>query len=152
LKVNSNSILSWTAIAAISFFLLREIGYSIWNKINIGKLSYSIDRSDTKKIDLTIQMPLINTSNVSVPVEGFKGVLKYGSNIISNLVIPSPFTIIANQNISVPIKATVYYGDLALNIVDVFRSKKLKLPLVVNGIVKIKGGINIRVNERLEWL
>ena len=90
-----------------------------------------------------------NRFGFGIPIDGFEGQLMYGSIPLSRISLPSPVTLNSNAATDININATIYWDQLASNIVTQIQNKQLLQPIRIVGRVVVKG-IGVPVDYQLE--
>ena len=139
--------------------LLGGVGYLLFyqlsSKVYVADVKMKIDRTTWTNLSGQILLTIRNKTAVSVPIEGFTGVLMYGKYLLSSLTIASPYTITGNDAVTIPVNFTIDYSTLGDNIAQLLQNMKSGGSLLQSFRVQgtlYAGGLNIPINYPIQVL
>jgi hypothetical protein len=70
-------------VRAITYFILSKIGTSVAGRLTFNRLRVDWKETSSLGVRLNVQLPIVNTNPVPIPVDRFIGVLHYGSEEVA---------------------------------------------------------------------
>ena len=147
--MRGSCILKLIGIGAIAWFLFSKFTNKISDGISFEKARLKWGSLTINGISITVILRFFNANGFGIPIDGFEGQLMYGSIPLSRISLPSPVTLISNSATDININATIYWDQLASNIVTQIQNKQLLQPIRIVGRVVVKG-IGVPVDYQLE--
>ena len=147
--MRGSCILKLIGIGAIAWFLFSKFTNKISDGISFEKARLKWGSLTINGISITVILRFFNANGFGIPIDGFEGQLMYGSITLSRISLPSPVTLISNSATDININATIYWDQLASNIVTQIQNKQLLQPIRIVGRVVVKG-IGVPVDYQLE--
>ncbi len=135
--IGAGLLLSW---------LFKSAGNSVVNKLQVQKIKIDqpVFTFDGAHIDLYFTIK--NNGLISLPLDGFSGVLKYGDTSLSSLSISQSTTLEAGSISVVPASAFIGFAQLANELLDLIQSGDFLNGLYVKGNL-ISSSVNIPINQ-----
>lgn len=112
-KSAKNTFFTVAFIGLVAWFLLKQ---SV--RIDVGTPSVSYLAAKGNGLTVNIKLPILNRSDLSYPIEGFLGQLRYQENVIGNVMLKNPVTIPARSSANTEFVATIDWGSLASQTYD----------------------------------
>ncbi|MCC7026724.1 MAG: LEA type 2 family protein [Saprospiraceae bacterium] len=147
--MRGSCILKLIGIGAIAWFLFSKFANKISDGISFEKARLKWGSITINGITVTVILRYFNANGFSIPIDGFEGQLMYGSIPLSRISLPSPVTLTSNAATDINIDATIFWDQLAGNIVTQIQNKQLLQPIRIVGRVVVKG-IGVPVDYQLE--
>ena len=147
--MRGSCILKLIGIGAIAWFLFSKFTNKISDGISFEKARLKWGSLTINGISITVILRFFNANGFGIPIDGFEGQLMYGSIPLSRISLPSPVTLISNSATDININATIYWDQLASNIVTQIQNKQLLQPIRIVGRVIVKG-VGVPVDYQLE--
>lgn len=147
--MRGSCILKLIGIGAIAWFLFNKFANKISDGISFEKARLKWGGITVNGITVTVILRYFNANGFSIPIDGFEGQLMYGDIPLSRITLPSPVTLTSNAATDINIDATIYWDQLAGNIVTQIQNKQLLQPIRIVGRVVVKS-IGVPVDYQLE--
>lgn len=147
--MRGSCILKLIGIGAIAWFLFSKFTNKISDGISFEKARLKWGSLTINGISITVILRFFNANGFGIPIDGFEGQLMYGSIPLSRISLPSAVTLTSNAATDINIDATIYWDQLASNIVTQIQNKQLLQPIRIVGRVVVKG-IGVPVDYQLE--
>lgn len=147
--MRGSCILKLIGIGAIGWFLFSRFTNKISDGISFEKARLKWGSLTFNGISITVILRFFNANGFGIPIDGFEGQLMYGSIPLSRISLISPVTLTSNAATDINIDATIFWEQLADNIVTQIRNKQLLQPIRIVGRVVVKG-IGVPVDYQLE--
>lgn len=148
-----NRWLFWIAGGALVYYFIRQT-----KRFDVGTASVSSLRIAGGGVQINARLPIINRSNLSVPIQGFLGALLYNGQQIGTTTLKAPVTIAARSVGTPEFLATVSIASVLTNtpLLSLLNSLSQKYlgfsipglpsdaPLDPNALQKYLGGLRLR--------
>lgn len=144
-KKTQRSILWGLLLVGIVYY----IGKRTAAKISIGSAGVRIQKISIGGIQLRIDLPVINESDIPAPVSAFLGQIFYGANPIGLVQLVQPVQVPGFGQVIVPFKADMSLVSLGQQLYDIISKPPVDWSkFSIRGTLKI-GPLPIDVNEKL---
>ncbi len=147
--MRGSCILKLIGIGFIAHFLFNKFANKISDGITFEKARLKWGSLTINGISITVIFRYFNANGFGLPIDGFEGQLMYGEIPLSRISLPSAVTLTSNAATDININATIYWDQLASNIVTQIQNKQLLQPIRIVGRVVVKG-IGVPVDYQLE--
>jgi LEA14-like dessication related protein len=102
-----------------AFYLLSSFaGSAIAQKFSVGSLKVKFDKITLTSIYLTLYIPFINSSPVSIPIDNFLGKIKIGPYDLATVNLQNPVVLTAGETVNVKVPLQVKITDLANDVIQ----------------------------------
>jgi len=133
-------------VAAIGVLALN-----VSRKIYVKSIRVKIPKLDFAKVTLRMLVEIVNQSGVGVPIDGITGVLKYGSDPISGVNLPTSVVIKAKNTTTMELDLIVPYQNLSEQVLKMFKTGTWYRGIYFEGHVLSKG-VLIPVKQNIQIL
>lgn len=147
--MRGSCILKLIGIGTLAWFLFKKFANKISDGITFEKARLKWGNITISGITVTVILRYFNANGFAIPIDGFEGQLMYGDIPLSRISLPSSVTLNSNSATDINIDATIYWEQLAGNIVTQIQNKQLLQPIKIIGRVVVKG-IGVPVDYQLE--
>jgi len=142
------STLEWAGIAALLYFGLQYLGSAISSKIGVGKILIKVKNLTFSGVTVELTLPIINNTDISLPVSSFYGQLLYGTYALADLQVQGPVSVAAKSTTPLFVDAAISFAELSGQLVSMIQSGEWINALRVKGTLNADG-LNIPVNQPL---
>ena len=143
-----NQAIKILGIGAIVWLILQNVGVNIARKIAVGQVHLQNFKFSTTGIAFKLFVEIKNSSPVTLPVESFKGFIKFGDNTLTDISLQNPEVIAANSVVDIPFNINIPFNELSSTIVSVFQSGNGLNDLYLEGTL-YSNGIRIPVYKSI---
>lgn len=147
--MRGSCILKLIGIGFIGYYLFNKFANKISDGITFEKARLKWGSLTINGISITVILRYFNANGFGIPIDGFEGQLMYGSISLARISLPSPVTIAYNCATDININATIFWNQLADNIVTQIQNKQLLQPIRIVGRVIVKS-VGVHVDYQLE--
>lgn len=112
-----NTLLSVAVVGLVLLFLFKQTV-----KIDVGSPSVSFLQLSGNGLRLNVKLPILNRSDFSYPIEGFLGLLVYGSTALGNVTLKQPLVIPARSHAEPEFTALIDWGALGTEAYGLLKS------------------------------
>ncbi len=139
---------TWLFIA-LGIGLVYFIGRRTAAKVSIGAAGVRIHKITLNGIQLRIDLPVINESDIPAPISAFLGQIYYGANAIGLVQLAQPVTLPGFGQAIVPFSADMSLVTLGQQLYDIISNPPVDWSkFSIKGTLKI-GPVPVDVNEKL---
>ncbi len=135
----TDSVLRFAGILALGYFLLNSVGNAIANRISIGRPLLRVNRISGLGVEVTLILPVVNSTPVSAPIDGLSGNIIYGNQVLSQVVLNRSLTITANNSTDLTFNASLDFAQLGTSVVNIIDSGEWLQSLRFKGQAVSKG-------------
>lgn len=143
-----NQAIKILGIGAIVWLILQNIGVNIARKITVGQVHLRNFQLIAGGITFKLFVEIKNSSQVTLPVEGFNGFVKYGDIALTNITLQNPEVIAANSVVDIPFNINIPFNELSSALIAVFQSGNGLNDLYLEGTL-FSNGIKIPVYKSI---
>ena len=138
-------------IGALLYTILQKVGYGIAEKISVGQIKFKVLGTSFSALNARLSIPFINASNVSLPVDAFKGQILYGQYQLANINLTNAIILNAGQTITSEFNLRIEYSNLASQLSQLIQDGSYLNNLRIKGHVVSKG-IVIPVDQNIQLI
>lgn len=135
--------------------ILSGIGYGIYSlftasgKLQFGTLKFKSKTIDLSGIHINLLFPIVNTDKkTSLPFDGFKGALMYGTHELAKINITDKLMIKAKSTVNLNVTIDISFFKVGAEITDIIKGGDFLNELNVTGVLT-GGGFNYTVKEKV---
>lgn len=139
------------AFALFAFYAANKAKQAIIDGLNFISARITKPQFSLNQINHQVKLTYSNTGPVALFFDAFSGGLYYGDYLISTLAIPNRISMPPNVETTILIDATIKYGNLVGNLLDLIQNKAYLNNLAVRGTVSI-GGVKVPVDYPLQLI
>ncbi len=147
--MRGSCILKLIGIGFIGYYLFNKFTSKISDGISFEKARLKWGSLTINGISITVILRYFNTNGFGIPIDGFEGQLMYGDIRLAQISLPFPVTLASNVGTDININATIFWNQLADNIVTQIQNKQLLQRIRIVGRVIVKG-VSVPVDYQLE--
>ncbi|MBK9718269.1 MAG: LEA type 2 family protein [Saprospiraceae bacterium] len=147
--MRGSCILKLIGIGFIGYYLFNKFASNISDGISFEKARLKWGSLTINGISITVILRYFNANGFGIPIDGFEGQLMYGNIPLARISLPSSVTLASNVATDININATIFWNQLADNIVTQIQNKQLLQRIRIVGRVIVKG-VGIPVDYQLE--
>lgn len=126
--MRGSCILKLIGIGFIAYFLFNKFANKISDGITFEKARLKWGSLTINGISITVILRYFNANGFGIPIDGFEGQLMYGDIPPARISLASPVKLAFNVATDININATIFWNQLADNIVTQIHNKQLLLP------------------------
>lgn len=133
------NLFTFIGIAAIGLFVLNKLFNAIADSITIKDVAIKFGSLDLTGLKIQVPLTIQNNSDISIPVESFRGQIIYGAQEIAPVMINVPHTIDAHNTSVLTVDSKINFLEIAQDILDLINSGQYLNNLRLVGILTYKG-------------
>lgn len=146
-----NKYLQYAGWAALAYIVFTNLGGWLAQKIEVGAIKMKLGATTPSGQNITLQIPVINKSPVSYPLEAFRGLLQWGENPLAQVFINNPVTITGNSTTTIPVAVFVPFANLGSQLVDIISQGNWLAGANIKGMLRA-GGVNVPIQQSIQLL
>lgn len=147
--MRGSCILKLISIGFIAYYIFNKFASKISDGITFEKARLKWGSLTINGISISVILRYFNANGFGIPIDGFEGQLMYGDIQLARISLPSAVTLASIGATDININATIFWNQLADNIVTQIQNKKLLQPIRIVGRVIVKG-VGVPVDYQLE--
>ncbi|MEI2693707.1 MAG: hypothetical protein V9E90_01425 [Saprospiraceae bacterium] len=133
------NILAVIGAFALGWFALNKVFNHVASSIYVHSVGLRVGSFDLTGLNLTIPITVENRSNVSIPINSFRGNIFYGVQDIAPVFINNKITIAAKAMTVIQVETLIKIKDTAQNILDLIASNEYLNNLRLVGLLNYEG-------------
>lgn len=118
------NILAIIGVAAIGWFLLSKLVNNVISAISFESVGLKLGGLTPSGLEISVPITLRNNTNLSIPIESFRGSLIYGTQEIAPVFINVPTTINAQASSTIQVESKISFLAAAQDLLDLINSKQ----------------------------
>ena len=137
--------------------IFAAIGYAVYSLVNaatklqFGQIQLTQKRIQFNGLHLTLNFPIVNNDRkTSLPFNGFKGQLLYGTSELAKITIPQTLVIQANSTVNLLVNVDINFLDLGVNLLALIRSGDWLNAAYIVGNIK-SAGVLFPVRQKITF-
>ena len=130
---------------------VAALALNVGRKIYVKSMRVKVPKIDFAKVTLRLVIEVVNNSGVGVPIDAITGVLKYGSDPISGVNLPTSLVIKGNQTTSMELDLIIPFENLTEQVIKLVKNGTWYRGLYFEGHVVSKG-ILIPIKQNIQVL
>ena len=153
--MQTKKLLNWAGLLALGYLILEKVGLGVANKISVGRVKVRFGSFDFSSlgISLDLEIPLINNTAVSIPVDSFSAVLLFNNSKLVDVVMSQPRIIEANEISVLSAEVPIQFGQGAQQVMQLIQSMGTgwKENFRIQGVIH-SSGLSIPFNQGIQVL
>lgn len=130
---------------------VAALALNVGRKIYVKSMRVKVPKIDFAKVTLRLVIEVVNNSGVGVPIDAITGVLKYGSDPISAVNLPTSIVIKGNQTTLMELDLIIPFQNLTEQVIKLVKNGTWYRGLYFEGHVVSKG-ILIPIKQNIQVL
>jgi len=140
--------LKFLGIGALVWLVLKNIGNSIVSKLSLSKVKIQNVNINLQGVSFKIIASVQNNSQISLPLQDFKGFVMYGQSVLTEVTLGSPEIIAAQSIVDIPFNSHIPINQLSNTIISMIESGQWLNSLYLEGTIYSEG-ISIPVSKAI---
>lgn len=132
-------LLKFAGIAGIGYLIFNAISNSIYSRLSFGNTRIRLGSITPQGVNATLTVPITNNNPVTFPLEDLRFLVLYGNNRLSEVVMPQPVDIAANETTELTFNSFLSFADLSSSIVNLIASGQFLQALRIQGTAASSG-------------
>lgn len=133
------NILAIIGVAAIGLFILNKLVNRVISAISVDRVGLSFGALTAAGLDITVPITIKNNSDLTIPIDSFRGQLIYGAQEIAPVFINVPVSIKSHESSTLKVESRINFVDVARDVLDLINSKQYLNNLRLVGTLQYEG-------------
>jgi len=146
--MSGEQILKYAGIGAIVILAGQKAATVAANKVLVAGVDVKLNNTTAEGFHLSIFVDINNKLPVTVSIDNIIANIKYGSAILSTLVLPAPAVIDGSSITTIQFDTLIKFTDLAGNLLALFQSGQLINGLTIEGKI-FTPDLTVRINQAI---
>jgi hypothetical protein len=142
-------LINLAGIGALLYLGFQWLAGRVSNLLTVGTIAAKNLKLNPTGLSFTLNLPVINDTGVSLPLESFNGVLRYGSYQLANLNMNNPITVAAGQTTVLQFDIVIPFAQLADSVVAIIQDQSWLNAAYVEGMIRASG-LNIPIEQPIQ--
>lgn len=150
-RAKKKELLTWQNLALVFglYWFAKNFISQTASRVGFGVPNLKITNTSAFAISGKLILPVHNKLDVNVPIDSFVGVLSYGNNKLSDIIMPNSAEILANSTTEMVFDVELNFAQLGTSVLNLITSGQYLQQFRVVGTLSA-AGLNYPLNQPIK--